>query len=96
MDSNTVKKSVRPRLPDWIRVKAHAGEGRNSIQNLVSSLGLHTVCQSAKCPNLGECWHKRTATFMYWVRPVRETADFAPSKEESQKHLMLKNLIILH
>ena len=64
MDSKTVKKSVRPRLPNWIRVKAHAGEGRNSIQNLVSSLGLHTVCQSAKCPNIGECWHKRTATFM--------------------------------
>ena len=58
------KKQHRPRLPDWIRVKAYAGEGRNKVQKVIKGLGLHTVCESARCPNLGECWHKQTATFM--------------------------------
>ncbi len=58
------KKYNRPRLPEWIRVKAYAGKGRNQVQNVVKGLGLHTVCESARCPNLGECWHKQTATFM--------------------------------
>ena len=57
-------KTVRPRLPEWIRVKTYSGQGRQDINKLVSNLGLNTVCQSAKCPNIGECWHKRTATFM--------------------------------
>jgi lipoyl synthase len=62
-DKSKLKK-VRPRLPEWIRVKAYTGQGRNDVNKLVSSLGLNTVCQSAKCPNIGECWHKKTATFM--------------------------------
>ena len=57
-------KNVRPRLPEWIRVKTYTGQGRSEINKLVSNLGLNTVCQSAKCPNIGECWHKKTATFM--------------------------------
>ena len=55
---------VRPKLPSWIRVKTHSGQGRVDTDKLISCLGLNTVCQSAKCPNLAECWHKRTATFM--------------------------------
>jgi lipoyl synthase len=62
-DKSKLKK-VRPRLPEWIRVKAYTGQGRNETNKLISSLGLNTVCQSAKCPNIGECWHKKTATFM--------------------------------
>jgi lipoyl synthase len=54
----------RLRLPDWIRVKTYAGEGRKKVQGVISKLGLHTVCESARCPNLGECWHKKAATFM--------------------------------
>ena len=64
-NSNDKKTAVsRPRLPEWIRVKAYAGEGRKKVQGVISDLGLHTVCESARCPNLGECWHKQTATFM--------------------------------
>lgn len=63
-DRKKNKFSARPRLPEWIRVKAHAGCGRKEIDSLVSNLNLNTVCQSAKCPNIGECWHKKTATFM--------------------------------
>ena len=61
---NNCDSKKRPRLPEWIRVKTHTGKGRNKVKNLISDLGLHTVCESAGCPNLGECWHKHTATFM--------------------------------
>ena len=54
----------RPPLPPWIRVRARCGGGREEVDGLLGELGLHTVCQSANCPNLGECWHQRTATFM--------------------------------
>jgi len=52
------------RLPPWIRVKVNAGAQRRQVGELVDGLQLHTVCQSAKCPNLAECWHRGTATFM--------------------------------
>ncbi len=55
---------VRPKLPPWIRVKVSAGDGREEVSSLLEQYGLNTVCQSAKCPNLCECWHSRTATFM--------------------------------
>ncbi|MCP4177940.1 MAG: lipoyl synthase [bacterium] len=71
MDNNSldskdekILKTGRQRLPEWIRVKAHAGIGRKKVTKILSEKGLHTVCESAKCPNLGECWHKQTATFM--------------------------------
>ena len=64
MDRKEKKGVLRPRLPEWIRVKTYAGAGRKKVQKIVSGLGLNTVCESARCPNLGECWHKQTATFM--------------------------------
>jgi lipoyl synthase len=54
-------KSVRP---VWLRAPAPVGENYRELKGLVSSLGLHTVCESAACPNVGECWNRRTATFM--------------------------------
>ena len=52
--------------PDWLKVKAPTGNGPTEIKDMLSSLGLHTVCQSANCPNMGECWKGEgaTATFM--------------------------------
>lgn len=50
--------------PSWIKAKAPAGENYEEVKRLVESAHLHTVCQSANCPNIGECWHSRTATFM--------------------------------
>lgn len=50
--------------PAWLKVKAPAGENYQQLKRLLAELGLHTVCESAACPNLGECWHRRTATFM--------------------------------
>lgn len=53
-----------PRRPDWLRAPAPVGENYRDVKSLVARLGLHTVCESAACPNLGECWNHRTATFM--------------------------------
>lgn len=50
--------------PDWIRVKAPISKEYNETRDLISSLGLNTVCQEAACPNIGECWAKSHATVM--------------------------------
>jgi lipoyl synthase len=50
--------------PDWIRVKAPVSPGYAATQRIVRAHGLHTVCEEAGCPNIGECWEKKHATFM--------------------------------
>lgn len=52
------------RKPDWIRVKAPTGAGYAATREIVRSKGLHTVCEEAACPNIGECWSKKHATMM--------------------------------
>ena len=52
------------RRPDWIKVRAPSGETYQRLQDLMRSKALHTVCEEAHCPNVGECWGHRTATFM--------------------------------
>lgn len=56
--------SGMPRIPDWIRLKWKVDSDFAKVHNLVGGLGLHTVCQSAKCPNIHECWGAGTATMM--------------------------------
>ena len=50
--------------PDWLKAKAPVGENYHNLKKLARSLNLHTVCESAQCPNIGECWNHKTATFM--------------------------------
>ena len=52
------------RKPSWIKVKAPGGENYVRIKQLMRTLGLHTVCEEARCPNIGECWDHEAATFM--------------------------------
>ena len=52
------------RKPSWLRAKLPSGPGYQAVQELVNTHKLHTVCQSAQCPNLGECWSRGTATVM--------------------------------
>ncbi|MCH2665002.1 lipoyl synthase [bacterium] len=54
----------RSRLPSWFRVPAPGNAEYRSLKRLVKEKQLHTVCESARCPNIGECWGARTATFM--------------------------------
>src|SRR6187401_429878 len=50
--------------PDWIRVKAPVSAGYFATQKIMRDNGLHTVCEEAGCPNIGECWEKKHASFM--------------------------------
>ena len=50
--------------PEWLKARAPGGENYHDLKRLARSLGLHTVCESAHCPNIGECWQHKTATFM--------------------------------
>lgn len=56
--------SFGPPKPDWIRVRAPSGFGYAKTLDLVKGMKLHTVCQEAACPNIGECWKRRHAAFM--------------------------------
>src|SRR5437899_9515971 len=50
--------------PDWLRVKFFGGQRYQDLKRIMRTLELHTVCESARCPNMGECWEHGTATFM--------------------------------
>lgn len=50
--------------PDWLKVRLPIGENYNDVKNLMKNSHLNTVCEEARCPNIGECWNHRTATFM--------------------------------
>ncbi len=50
--------------PEWLRVKFFGGDRYQDLKRIMRTLDLHTVCESARCPNMGECWEHRTATFM--------------------------------
>jgi lipoyl synthase len=52
------------RIPEWIRVRVHEGENFKQLRQLVRERRLHTVCEEAHCPNIFDCWNRRTATFM--------------------------------
>jgi len=55
---------IRQPKPEWLRAQAPVGDNFHNLKKLARGLGLHTVCESAQCPNIGECWNHRTATFM--------------------------------
>ncbi|HZQ92549.1 MAG TPA: lipoyl synthase [Terriglobales bacterium] len=63
-----VQIDVAPRRPmpkpAWLRARAPMGDNYHELKKLARGLGLHTVCESAQCPNIGECWNHKTATFM--------------------------------
>jgi lipoic acid synthetase len=53
-----------PARPDWLKVRAPGGPNYVNLKQMVADLRLHTVCESARCPNIGDCWERRSATFM--------------------------------
>ena len=66
--SQLVQIDLGPRIPhpkpSWLKAKAPVGDNFHNLKKLARGLGLHTVCESAQCPNIGECWDHKTATFM--------------------------------
>jgi len=52
------------RKPHWLKVKLPSGKNFKELRSIVETHQLHTICSSGRCPNMGECWGERTATFM--------------------------------
>lgn len=61
---DTLTQPVRTKRPDWLKAPAPVGANYSDLKDLVTRLKLHTVCESAACPNIGDCWNRGTATFM--------------------------------
>ena len=68
------------RRPSWIRVRAPSGETYERLQTLMRSKSLHTVCEEAGCPNMGECWGSGTATFLMMGDVCTRTCGFCDIK----------------
>ena len=68
------------RRPPWIRVRAPMGETYEEVQQLMRSKELHTVCEEAMCPNLGECWGAGTSTFLMLGDVCTRTCGFCDIK----------------
>jgi len=64
MNDNDTDIVLKPRKPQWLKVKIPIGENYKKVRNLVDTYKLHTICESGNCPNMGECWGAGTATFM--------------------------------
>lgn len=62
-DNGGPPREAHPR-PSWLRVRFLGGDNYQELKQIMRKLDLHTVCESARCPNMGECWEHRTATFM--------------------------------
>src|SRR5579864_4831499 len=101
--------SARPRLPEWLRIRLPTTDGFAHTRALLDELKLHTVCQSAKCPNHWECWSKGTATFMIagdrctracgfcavtTAKPFPLEADEPARVAEATRRMRLKHVVI--
>jgi lipoic acid synthetase len=63
-DNILLEKELPKRKPEWLKVRLPAGNNYSRLKNLMREQGLHTVCEEAMCPNIGECWNRGTATFL--------------------------------
>jgi len=63
-DHAKVRENPAGERPRWLKAPAPVGENYRRLKDMVTELGLHTVCESAACPNIGDCWNRKTATFM--------------------------------
>jgi len=99
----------RPRLPEWLRFNLPQSDGFARTRRLLDELKLHTVCESAKCPNHWECWSKGTATFMIagdrctracgfcavsTAKPLALEADEPLRVAEATRRMRLRHLVI--
>ena len=106
---NPAEPKPRPRLPEWLRIKLPTSDTFSHTRSLLDELKLHTVCESAKCPNHWECWSKGTATFMIagdrctracgfcavsTAKPFALEADEPARVAEATRRMRLKHVVI--
>src|SRR6202453_1221604 len=105
----TIESKPRPRLPEWLRIKLPTSNTFAHTRSLLDELKLHTVCESAKCPNHWECWSKGTATFMIagdrctracgfcavaTAKPLALEADEPARVAEATRRMRLQHIVI--
>ncbi|HEY4415884.1 MAG TPA: lipoyl synthase [Verrucomicrobiae bacterium] len=105
----TTELKPRPRLPEWLRLQLPTSSAFTQTRSLLGELKLHTVCESAKCPNHWECWSKGTATFMIagdrctracgfcavsTMKPLALEADEPARVAEATRRMKLKHVVI--
>src|ERR1700744_6409869 len=105
----TTELKPRPRLPEWLRLQLPTSSAFTQTRSLLDELKLHTVCESAKCPNHWECWSKGTATFMIagdrctracgfcavaTAKPLALEADEPARVAEATRRMRLKHVVI--
>ena len=105
----TTELKPRPRLPDWLRITLPTSDSFARTRSLLDELKLHTVCESAKCPNHWECWEKGTATFMIagdrctracgfcavsTAKPLPLEADEPMRVAEATRRMRLRHIVI--
>ena len=108
-ECNSAARSSRPRLPEWLRLKLPTSNTFAHTRSLLDELKLHTVCESAKCPNHWECWSKGTATFMIagenctracgfcavnTAKPLALETDEPARVAEATRRMKLKHVVI--
>ena len=109
METTEIPLKPRPRLPEWLRIKLPTSDTFTRTRGLLNELKLHTVCESAKCPNHWECWSKGTATFMIagdrctracgfcavtTAKPLALEADEPDRVAEATRRMGLKHVVI--
>lgn len=72
--------SQRVKRPEWLKVRLPMGENYRNVRSIVDDFGLHTICQSGNCPNMGECWGAGTATFMILGNVCTRSCSFCAVK----------------
>jgi lipoic acid synthetase len=105
----TAELKSRPRLPEWLRTRLPASDSYARTRRLLDELKLHTVCESARCPNHWECWSKGTATFMIagdrctracgfcavtTAKPFALEADEPQRVAEATRRMRLRHIVI--
>src|SRR5436190_10561640 len=106
---NSAEAATRPRLPPWLRITLPQTDRFVRTRSLLQELKLHTVCESAKCPNHWECWSKGTATFMIagdhctracgfcavkTAKPLALETDEPARVAEATRRMQLKHVVI--
>src|SRR5437764_9127107 len=109
MNVSEISNPIRPRLPAWLRLKLPTADTFSHTRALLDELKLHTVCESAKCPNHWECWSKGTATFMIagdrctracgfcavsTAKPFALEADEPARVAEATRRMRLKHVVV--
>ncbi len=109
LETAEIAMKPRPRLPEWLRIKLPTSDTFARTRSLLDELKLHTVCESARCPNHWECWSKGTATFMIagdrctracgfcavtTAKPLALEADEPARVAEATRRMRLRHVVV--